>query len=278
MSDLNDFRIIFLQEAERLVDDLEETLLIFDKGDYSAEQVDRLFRIVHTFKGSSQSVKFDQLSKFAHQVEEVLAAIRGGKIIPNKETGTLLFHCSDVFKQYVIGLNDDFNFVIDTSKIENTLLEYLRSFGVSSHIDQKEPESKEIIFMTEDKEKNFTQPPIQAPSQLSSPETRESPVHAVVAPKEVFIRVSLSKLDTLLNLVGELVVNQSVLNNHKIQGTTNSIQALDTIGYLEKIVTSIKSNSISLRMVDIKPLFLKMHRNIRDLAIDLKRSRLLHRR
>lgn len=81
------------------------------------------------------------------------------------------------------------------------------------------------------------------------------------------LRVSLSRLDSLINNVGELVILQTVLNQHKVQVASPLLQS--TITQLGKITKDIQDISMSLRMIPFKATFQKMQRIVRDVSKSL---------
>ncbi|WP_371375816.1 chemotaxis protein CheW [Sporomusa aerivorans] len=68
---------MYLFEADQLVEQLEQLVLSSEKsGDYSLEQVNGIFRIMHTIKGSSAMMLFDNIAALAHSLEDVFYYLR----------------------------------------------------------------------------------------------------------------------------------------------------------------------------------------------------------
>jgi two-component system, chemotaxis family, sensor kinase CheA len=84
------------------------------------------------------------------------------------------------------------------------------------------------------------------------------------------IRVSLSRVETLNNFVGELVILQSVLNQHK--DAIQSTLLLKSVGQLGKLSKEIQDISMSLRMIPLKQTLLKMQRIVRDTSKALNKK------
>jgi two-component system chemotaxis sensor kinase CheA len=89
--------------------------------------------------------------------------------------------------------------------------------------------------------------------------------------KDESIRVSLSRVETLNNFVGELVILQSVLEQQKHIAIKDEL-AIKSIGQLSKLCKEIQDISMSLRMIPIKTTLQKMSRIVRDTskALDKK--------
>lgn len=75
------------------------------------------------------------------------------------------------------------------------------------------------------------------------------------------IRVSLARLEKLLNYVGEMVILQTVL---KEQTNTTNVMVRRTVHQLGKVTKEVQDISMSLRMIPLKQTFQKMQRIVRD--------------
>jgi two-component system chemotaxis sensor kinase CheA len=82
------------------------------------------------------------------------------------------------------------------------------------------------------------------------------------------VRVNTEKLDSLMDVVGELVIVQSQLleSSRQISGENAALQR--NVAQLSRITKELQSTAMSLRMIPIKPTFQKMERLARDLARD----------
>ena len=67
----------YLLETESLLDKLDEMLIADEKvGDFSTDDVNEIFRIMHTIKGSSAMMEFTPISNIAHHIEDMFFFIR----------------------------------------------------------------------------------------------------------------------------------------------------------------------------------------------------------
>jgi two-component system chemotaxis sensor kinase CheA len=76
---------VFKEEAGELLTDLEEALLELEDSPGDPELVARVFRAMHTIKGSGAMFGFDEIASFTHQVETVFDLVRNGEIPVTKE-------------------------------------------------------------------------------------------------------------------------------------------------------------------------------------------------
>lgn len=75
----------FLHEATELIDDLEKALLQLENNPRDTAQVEEVFRVMHTFKGTAKMFGFDKIGEFTHHLESVFAELRNGRIAVTDE-------------------------------------------------------------------------------------------------------------------------------------------------------------------------------------------------
>lgn len=86
-----------------------------------------------------------------------------------------------------------------------------------------------------------------------------------VKPKTA-IKVDTEKLDSLVNLVGELVISQTMVNHNRTLSRFADNDLLKTVALLGKITRDIQERVMSMRMIPIKGTFQKMMRVARDVS------------
>jgi two-component system chemotaxis sensor kinase CheA len=129
---------------------------------------------------------------------------------------------------------------------------------------------KPAIEMVDDDPAPFDSVPLMsaAPSPTPTPAAaKASPATPTQGGAEESIRVSLSRLEKLSDFIGELVILQTVLNQHRAEIPSQLLQR--TIGQLGKLSKEIQDISMSLRMIPIKQQFQKLQRIVRDTSKSL---------
>ena len=120
----------FLYETNGLLEQLDSIVLTAEQEDtFSDEDINTIFRIMHTIKGSSAMMEFDSLMTIAHRAEDLFSIIRDKSIsvVPESlrpELFDLLFQTIDFFRQEIECIEND------QPLIENidTLLQKINSF------------------------------------------------------------------------------------------------------------------------------------------------------
>ncbi len=93
--DLNVLREMFKSEAFELLGELESALLALEESPRDKEVIGRVFRALHTIKGSGGACGFDNISHLAHEVETVYDAIRNDKLFVSREIINLTLAARD---------------------------------------------------------------------------------------------------------------------------------------------------------------------------------------
>lgn len=226
----------FLDEASQALSEVEQCFLALEATPDDVENLNKIFRLAHNLKGSSKAVGFDQLGALTHEFETFILRIKNKELPASADVVNLLLRVNDFIVQAVAGLKNDMGSTFESAP----LMEEMKNFSESK------PQAAEPA------------PQIEEPISIK-------PAKAVqVASADENIRVALSKVETLINFVGELVILQRVMREQVI--AAGSVDQRKTIQQMEKVSKEIQDLSMSLRMVPIKPTFQKMQRIVRDTA------------
>jgi len=137
---------------------------------------------------------------------------------------------------------------IPTRPLEETVAESKNNEGNLEDVNKASSESKNEEEKRESKQVN-------KPAQVAST-----------------VRVDTRKLDSMMNLIGELVIAQSRIMQitSKIEGSDNSLK--EAVSSLDRITRQIQEEVMNIRMMPIGPIFSQFHRYVRDLSIELKKD------
>ncbi len=86
---------IYRAEALELLADLETSLLALEETPEETELIGRVFRALHTIKGSGAMAGFDDIAAFTHDIETVFDLIRNGKLTVTKSLIDLVLRAGD---------------------------------------------------------------------------------------------------------------------------------------------------------------------------------------
>ena len=129
---------IFLDEANDLLDKLEDLLLELENNPSDADTISAVFRSMHTIKGSSGMFGFDAISHFTHEIETVFDDVRNQKLRVTSKLITLTLKARDQIRQM---LDNE-----DKTELSSDAEELINSFKMLVSSDSSVvPEEKEEV-------------------------------------------------------------------------------------------------------------------------------------
>lgn len=120
---INEQTEMFKEEAFELLEELETTLLELEKEPGDMGLIGKVFRALHTIKGSGSMFGFNEVAEFTHEVEDVFDFVRGGRLVATKELIDLTLSAGDIIKKM---LGDEMTAAMkaQAEKIVTTLRSY----------------------------------------------------------------------------------------------------------------------------------------------------------
>ena len=307
---LEELQIGFIQDARDLLDQTEQAYLEMEKKSDKPSVMEKIFRCVHTIKGTAGTVDFKYLCDFTHIVENLLVKLKNGKIKNNPEITSLLLKCNDRIKKYIDLIEQDRKGILDTSDLEMQIEKQIILADLGKTLDEaafEEPSPLPVIecqrdqfekqagipegfkdigtILVEDKVINHQQ--LDYAVDLQNKKLGEILVdygacdsldidqalrkQGLNKPKhsEEFVKLPLSKIDHLLDYLGEQVILQTSLDYGRKDLVKNSELVEKTIIQLNKITHDLQQIAISLRMFPLKTIFNQAQRIVRDTALKL---------
>jgi two-component system chemotaxis sensor kinase CheA len=241
----------FLAEADELLEQAETTWLKIEKTEVSPESFKEVTRIFHNFKGSSKAVGFDELSQFAHRIEDLLSDLAKSKLLLTKEISNIFFECVDELKSSVKTLRKDVAARFQFDRLVQKIGQAKNSAGLPEDLRKVQEDGEAVLHLR--KEKQRTVQPI-----LKFERRKED--------SDETIRVPLKKIDDLLDTFGEQVIHLSALDFYKDNLEKYKDEVIRVIFSLKKTTLDLQQSTMTLRMINMKSLFSKLERTVRDAA------------
>jgi two-component system chemotaxis sensor kinase CheA len=265
----------FLIETQENLAQLDLDLVTLEKDPTEGETLARVFRTLHTVKGTAGFLGLEKLQAVAHAAENLLSRLRDGQLRFNPDIASALLAVVDAVRQMLAAVeatesdgDGDFSALIQT-------LEHLRH-GESGAppgapqtilLDAGKPEAPAAPLRVAEVCRQEPLPPSQPTVAVAAPvstaaEPAESRSSAV---SDSSIRVDVGLLDKLMNLVGELVLAR----NQIVQYTTSleNSALLGTVQRLNLLTTELQAGVMKTRMQPIGTIWSKFPRVVRDLAV-----------
>ena len=275
---------LFCSSAQDLLQDIEQGVLVLEEKPNESTTIDTVFRAFHTFKGNAGVMNFVVLQRLTHELESLLDAARRGTFQLGRESIDLILQGADILKRYVAELSSQLSGVEVGRKISLPIPSLVRrahrmlttgsgpvpAKSSAPVVQNTAPASVEIPAISSTTVQPIPTPVFAAAQPVASPEppakqvapTKQAPASSAVG----IVRVDTLKLDGLIDLVGELVIAQSmVVQNPDLKNITSE-HLSRSLGQLRGITSDLQRTAMSLRMVPIRNTFQKMARLVRDLA------------
>jgi two-component system, chemotaxis family, sensor kinase CheA len=112
--DLDKLKELFIQEANELINTLEEATLAMENQPGDIGQVESIFRVMHTLKGSGGMFGFDKISEFTHDLETIYDYVRKSELKVDKNLLDITLQSVDHLKE-LISQGDD----LDAKQLKN---------------------------------------------------------------------------------------------------------------------------------------------------------------
>ncbi len=281
----------FIVETNEIFEKLDNEILQIEKKPKDKELINSIFRAVHTVKGTSGFLSFEQMTILAHKFEDVLNKLRKGEISFRPAMLDTMLEAFDLMKVLLKQVVDrnirDIDLGPTTNKLESLSRGEIPSAQKGKTKEAQVPaggkNSEGKPGKQAEKGAGKHDAPAarkDAPEQEESSPSRQAPaaprVDKVIA--DTTIRVDVTRLDHLMNLVGELVLGRNRLSQivsleKEDNGREDFTRQLgETSAQIDFITTELQPAVMKTRMVQIGRVFNRFPRLVRDIAREFSKD------
>jgi len=281
----------FALEAKEHLANAEVAVLALESGNSDPEQVNIVFRAFHTIKGVAGFLNLPRIVEVAHAAEFLLDKVRSNKLPLSAGVLELVLASSDLLGQligvlsggeaprerelrilvfrleaacegrFVGGQTTNCTSTDSASTMKNATdatdaMDGGANTSAESIAEAKPALSTPIARATL---------PTESAAVAEATNASTAKQHAM-AKADQSVKVSTQRMDSLVNLVGELVIAQLMVVQDPVVGKLGDQRVQRNLAHLGKIVRDLQETSMSLRMVTLKSTFQKMARLVRDVA------------
>ena len=279
-----EYKKLFVSEANSNVEELETLLTKLEKSPSDQKTIDSIFRITHTLKGNAAGMGFDVISKFAHALEDLFSEIKQANIEIEEDIFSTLFKALDVLKELVQSLSDD-SLKVQYRGVQRKLEVIVENSRKSEEPKEAKKESKKspakkksAVKKAANSKKTEEEQLEKLQSELESAQSEKTDKVAMPMEEESemvvaeekdakkisfsdMVQVPVEKLDNLLNLVGELIIERDrLMTAHEANVSRNEFNSL------KRVSSDLQYSVMDVRLVQVGFLFNKFHRVVRDAA------------
>lgn len=282
----------FLIESEELLEGMNQDLVALEQAPDDTELLNRIFRALHTIKGTSGFLNFDPVVRLSHRAEDVLNTLRRSEVEFSRRIMDALLAARDQLsimlqdiregglKDYALdGLIAELEAVQKPAPAPSRLGDILVAEGVIApgalqDVLQQQAQSGEIRKIGE----LLVEKGLASQTDVSNALARQKrQADSVIAAQTM--RVDVRKLDELINLVGELVLERNRLYQLSRELSMGRLEMQDlteafsqSTARLSFITEELQAAGLRARMVPIDTVFRKFPRLVRDVAHNLKKE------
>lgn len=260
----------FLIETQENLAQLDLDLVALEKDPAQRDTLGRVFRTLHTIKGTAGFLGLQKLQAVAHAAENLLSRLRDGALLFNPEIASALLAGVDAVRQMLQAVEttntDGDGDYTDLIRTMERLRDASGGAGPATAQTAAAPVSP-LMPASGGAEDGAGLPPSPSPPSMALSETPLSEAGGARASlaSDSSIRVDVHLLDKLMTLVGELVLAR----NQVMQFTASQRDSglLATVQRLNLLTTELQAGVMKTRMQPISNIWSKFPRVVRDLAL-----------
>ncbi len=251
----------FIVEVRDHLTSIESQMLILEQNTSEVAAVHTVFRGFHTIKGLAGFLEFQDIQCVSHQVETLLDSVRNGTLAITPAVVDVVLSGADYVREAVDCVEQAISekscrVVVNYEQLLTRITHAMNGSGQAiAEIDVAPQAGAPISTKLE---KNDSADPQTLPAK-SEPKSKK-------ASEQFSIRVDTGKLDHLMDMVGEMVIAQSLIHHN---GTLTSLQDARLqrdLSQLARITNDVQRTTMSMRMLPIGQLFQRTARLARDLS------------
>jgi two-component system chemotaxis sensor kinase CheA len=290
---MDDLIVEFLTETNESLQELDTDLITLEQNPNDKNLISKIFRLMHTIKGTCGFLGLPRLETVAHRAENVMGRFRDGNLEVTPDYVSLILESLDRVR-FLLGHIEATSTEPEGSDAE--LIEKLdcvyegrdafQNGGVAAEVKADET-SGELEMPTFDDVRTMQSaapaeiahpaeevhaaavaaPPKESKESKDSKEAKEAKDSAESAVASQSLRVSVDVLENLMTMVSELVLTRNQLmqiaRSDKDSGFVTPLQRLN------HVVSDLQEGVMKTRMQPIGNAWAKLPRIIRDLSMEL---------
>jgi two-component system chemotaxis sensor kinase CheA len=259
----------FLTETNENLSELDIALIQLEQDPTNKDLLSKIFRVMHTIKGTSGFLNLPRLGSVAHKAEDLLGLFRDDKLTANPTYVSLILDAVDRIKMIIVEIG---NTGKEPDGDDNDLIARLAaacagdSSAAPAPAPKSEPVVAEPVAATPETPTESMPPEAQSAKPVATPAVATTQTAESNAPAQS-LRVNVDVLEDLMTLVSELVLTRNqilqIARKQKDTELTGSFQRLN------QIVSDLQEGVMKTRMQPVGSAWSKLTRIIRDIAKDL---------
>ncbi|WP_181306408.1 chemotaxis protein CheA [Rufibacter sp. XAAS-G3-1] len=230
-----EYKEIFIAEALEYYDALNRHISDLEKTPEDEQVLAEVFRLLHNLKANAKAIGYETIADVSHKLETAFGLIRNKELSFSDEVVTVLFDGIDLLGEMITGIDGPKEVEPSPALLKNL------DIIINTQADSSSELSKVQKYYTS---KNLS---------LSD-----------------LIYIQIKKLDHLMNLVGELIIDRDRIVS--IGKELDHDDLKNVSAHLYRITEEIQYSVMDARLVNVGSLFNKFPRIVRDIAVTEKKE------
>ncbi|MBI4874101.1 MAG: chemotaxis protein CheW [Acidobacteria bacterium] len=226
----------FILESREHLTSIEQRLLTLEREPADTDAIHSVFRGFHTIKGLAGFLEFPAIREVAHEVETALNLAREGQLAITPAVVDVVLESVDYLSRAIAAVEAGEG--CDRMPGHDGLLGKVRALVAV------EPGA-----------------PVETAPQAESDARRPA-----AAAESLSVRVDTGKLDYLMEMVGEMVIAQSLVRHSPALAAASDPKLQRDLAQLARITSEVQRTAMAMRMIPVGQLFQRVARQVRDLS------------
>lgn len=239
----------FVVESREHLANIEAQMLRIEQQPADPEALNSSFRSFHTIKGLAGFLELNEVRELAHEVETALDLARSGELVMTPPIVSVVLESADFLNHAVTHLEGVLGGAAFAGfRSPHPIIASLKAVLAGGAGAVPAPASAADV-------------PEEPEAALEEAAGKAAKTRGATS-----VKVDTQKLDRLVDLVGELVINQSLVRHDPDLAQVSSQRLQRSFSQLSRITEEIQKATMSMRLVSLQALFQKMVRLVRDTA------------
>ncbi len=256
----------FLVESREHLSTIETQLLALEQNPDNPEALHAVFRAFHTLKGLAGFLEFTAIREVSHQTETALEMARNGELSITPEVIDAVLAAGDYIRRWLSQLEAATQGrAVGAAEPNQVVVDRIRKVAHGGVAPGGPPEAPTAAGGTPP-DAALPGASVEPPGQGQAAGEAAPPAHNEPRGSQQTVKVDTAKLDYMVDMVGEMVIAQSMLRHDPSLNSIHSPRLMRNLSQLSRITSEVQKTAMAMRMVPVSHLFQRTARVVRDLS------------
>ena len=257
----------FISEATEHIETIDRDLLQIESDPTDSNTLNSLFRAFHTIKGVAGFLNLKDIQELSHVSEDLLDSARKGQLYLNSSIIDVIFEAVDKLKEMIHELRNGLQEGVYPPRDPDIpdLIEQITRLNDENSGNGKQLSEEQKVDKSSKKgkakaEQKTAENQSKSKNKTSSKKSTKKVKNPKVKVKET-IKISADKLDRMVDMIGELVIAESMVTQADQVRDIESLNLEKKLNRLDKITRELQEIGLYLRMIPVKSKLNKKKQN-----------------